>query len=198
MANRVFQLEVQGTLLSSYRENVLHFQSSGTNDNDTLAAAESLVNGWHTAIRTLWLATLPATYSISRLAARRVGLKPSAVGRRFYGFGAQPGTRGSDATAEQTCPSVFLVPTMGVKSGGKIFWPAIPQGDIVQSALASSWQTVADSCIAAMISGFTNAGITWTLCVYSRKLNTISNVASHSYSAVIGFQGRRRKPVGAA
>jgi hypothetical protein len=197
MANRAFQLSVQGILNSSYRETVLHFQSTGTNDNDTLAAAESLCNGWHTAVRALWLATLPPTYFLVRLAARRVQLKPSATGCKYYGIGLDPGTRGADAGPQQTCPSIFLVPTMGVKSGGRIFWPSIPQGDLIQSALAAGWQTAVDAAIAAMVTGFTNAGITWTLCVFSRKLGTISNVASHNYSPVIGYQGRRRKPIGA-
>lgn len=197
MANRCFSLNIQGVLQSSYRETVLHFQSTGTNDNDTLAAAESLVNGWHTAIRALWLATLPPSYYLIRLEARRELLHPSAEGRKFYGVGADPGTRGSNATAQQLCPSIFLVPTMGVKSGGKIFWPAIPQGDLVQGSPATAWQTTVDAVLAAQISGFTNAGITWTQCILSRKLGTFSNISSHSYSPVVGFQSKRRKPVGA-
>jgi len=197
MANRAFAISIQGVLQASYRETVLHFQTTGSNDNDTLAATESLVNGWHTAVRALWLATLPPSYFLIRLEARRVGLKPSAEGRRYYGIGTQPGTRGLNGTGQQTCPSIFLVPTMGTKSGGRIYWPTIPQGDLIQSSYVAGWQTAVDAAIAAMVSGFTNAGITWTLCIYSRKLNSISNVASHQYSPVIGFQGKRRKPVGA-
>lgn len=196
MANRCFSLSIQGVLLNSYRENVLHFASTGTNDNDTLAAGESLINGWNTAVKTLWLATLPSAYQMIRQEARRVDLKPSFVSHKEFVAGTANGTRGSDATAQQLCPSVFMVPTMGVKSGGKIFWPCIPQGDIIQSALASAWQTAADAAVAAMITGFTNAGITWTLCVFSRKLKTIANIASHHWSPVVGFQGRRRLPVG--
>jgi len=196
MANRCFQLSVQGVLLNSYREITLHFASTGTNDNDTVAAGDSLINGWHTAIKTLFLATLPSSYMLQRLEARRVDLKPSFVSHKFYITGTGAGTRGSDATGQQICPSVFLVPTMGVKSGGKVFWPAIPQGDLVQNSLVGAWVTAADAAIAAMISGFTNGGMTWTMCVFSRKLGTIANIASHHWSPLIGFQSRRRKPVG--
>lgn len=197
MANRIFSLQIQGVLNASYRDTVLHFQSTGTNDNDTVAAGESLCNGWNTAIRALWLATLPGSYFLVRLQARREVLHPSAETCKYYGVGADPGTRGSTANAQQICPAVFLVPTMGVKSGGRIFWPCIPDGDIVQGVPVAGWQTAVDAVIAALVAGFTNAGITWTLAVFSRKLGTVSNVASHSMSPVVGFQGKRRKPVGA-
>jgi hypothetical protein len=197
VATRTYQLVVEGVQNTSYRACVLHFQSGGTNDNDTLAAAESLCAAWDASAKAQFLATLPPTYNLVRITARRVDLKPSATGCIFYGTGAAPGTRGSDCTGQQTCPSVFLVPTMGTKSGGRIFWPSIPQADIVSSSLAAAWQTVVNTVLATMISGITNAGITWTLGVYSRKLNLVSNVASHSFSPVVGFQGKRRKPVGA-
>jgi len=196
VANRCFQLSVQGVLLNSYREITTHFASTGTNDNDTVAAGDSLIAGWNTTIKTLFLATLPSSYMLQRLEARRVDLKPSFVSHKFYNTGTAAGSRGSDATGQQICPSAFLVPTMGVKSGGKIFWPAIPQSDVVQNSLVGAWVTAADAAIAAMITGFTNSGITWTMCVYSRKLNTIANIASHHWSPLIGFQSRRRKPVG--
>lgn len=197
MANRVYALNIEGIMAASYRQTVLHFQSTGTNDNDTLAAAESLCAGFNASCMTSFLATLPSQYMVVRLTARRVGLKPSATGCLYYGVGLKPGTRGSDCTAQQLCPSIFLVPTMGTKSGGKIFWPAVPQGDVVQNSPAAGWITVLNTAIAAMVSGFTNAGITWTLGIYSRKLNSVSNVTSHSMSPVLGFQSRRRKPVGA-
>jgi hypothetical protein len=197
VANRCFALTIEGCLFSSYRANVLHFQSTGTNDNDTVAAGESLINGFAGSPLTQYLATLPANYSTTRLTARRVDLKPSATTCKFFGFGTTLGTRGTDGTGQQTAPSVFLVPTMGTKSGGKIFWPTIPQADLVNNIPATAWQTLVNTFIASLISGFTNAGITWTLAVYSRKLNSIANVASHSFSPVVGFQGNRRKPVGA-
>lgn len=93
MANRCYALTIEGIELATYRANVLHFQSTGTNDNDTLAAAESLVSAWNASIKALWLATLPAEYSLFRLSARRVDLKPSAVGTLYFGKETQTGTR---------------------------------------------------------------------------------------------------------
>lgn len=197
MANRCYQLSVEGVLSASYRANILHFQSAGTVDTDTLAGAESLVNAFDASLKTKWLATLPATYSLVTLQARRVDLKPSATGYKTYGFGGAPGTRGSNGTGQQTCPSIFLIPTMGVKSGGRIFWPSIPDGDLVTSSYSAGWQTAVNSWFTTALAGITSGGITWTLCVYSRKLNLISSIASHTFSPVVGFQGRRRKPAGA-
>jgi hypothetical protein len=192
LANRCYALTIEATLNNVYRANVLHFQSTGTNDNDTLAAGESLVTGWGASIMASWLATLPPTYGLFRLSARRVDLKPSAVAHKYYGAGLQVGTLASDCTATQTCPTIFLVPTMGAFSGGKIFWPAIPQGYMTNSRPLTTWQTPVDACIAAMITGFTSSSINWTLCVFSKKHNTISSVISHSYSPFVGFLLKRR------
>lgn len=197
MANRCYRLAIQGLLNSSYRETDLSFQSGGTADNDTVAAGESLLSAFNSSLLTLWSLTLPASYNTMRLTARRQDLKPSATVCKYYGIGAQQGNRGSDGTGQQTCPSIFLVPTMGTKSGGKIFWPTIPQADLVQSVPTAGWQTAVNNFLAAAISGITAAGITWTLCIFSRKLHTMSSVVSHSFSPVVGFQSRRRKPAGA-
>jgi len=197
VAIRTYQLEIQGMLFTSYRETVLHFNSPDTNDNDTLAAGESLCAAFDSAAKAQFLATLPAQYSIVRLAARRVGLKPSATACMFYGAQTQTGTRATDGTGQQTCPSIFLVPTMGTKSGGRIFWPSIPQADLVQNSPSAAWQTVVDTVLATLIAGITSASMTWTLVVYSRKLNSTANITSHSFSPVVGFIGKRRKPIGA-
>lgn len=192
MANRCYSLTVRGLLQDQFRENVLHFQSTGTADNDTVAAGESLIAGWIASVKTAFLATLPAAYCLTRLSARRVDLKPSATTHTYFPYFTAPGTRATDGTAQQTCPTIFLIPTMGTFSGGKIFWPTVPQGDLVNNVLASAWQTVVNTCISAMTSGFTNAGITWTLAIFSRKHGTISNVVGHTYSPLVGFQVGRR------
>src|SRR6478736_2267922 len=133
MATETYELRIQGTLSASYREVVQHFSGNGVSATDTLAAAESLVAGWIAAAQTAFLLTLPATYSLNRLVARRATPKPSAQGITTYGSFSTVGTRGSNANQQQMCPSIFLVPQMGTKSGGKIFWPAVPAGDMVQS-----------------------------------------------------------------
>lgn len=197
MATEVYELRINGTLNASYRQTVLHFQGVGVSSGDTLAAAESLVTGWDANIKTSFLATLPGVYSLFDLQARRATPKPSAVGYKSYGPFATPGTGATNSTAQQTCPSIFLVPSMGTKSGGKIFWPAIPAGSLIDSAYQAAWMTAVNTCLAAMLAGFTTAGITWTHCIFSRKLQTAATITGHNFSPVIGFQGRRRKPAGA-
>lgn len=197
MATETYELSIQGINNASYRETVLHFSGVGVATGDTLAAAESLLNGWDATCSTAWLATLPASYQLVQIQARRVMPKSSATATKQFGVGTRPGTRGSNATGQQTCPSIFLVPAMGTKSGGRIFWPDVPQGDLNQSAYVAAWVTLINTALGLMITGFTNSAITWTLGVFSRKLGTFSNIASHSMSPVIGFQSKRRRPVGA-
>lgn len=197
MATEVYQLGVEGIVGTSYVECVLHFQGVGVSSGDTLAAGESLNLGFDASLRALWLATLPPNYLLTRLCSRRVSAVPSATAVESEVAGGYTGTRGTQSTGLQTCPSVFLVPTMGTKSGGKIFWPAIPQGDLNDSSYAAGWKTAVDAFIAAAVAGFTQAGITWTLCIWSRKHGSASTVAGHNFSPVIGFQGKRRKPAGA-
>lgn len=196
MANRCYQLTLEGLVQGSYKACVLHFQSTGTNDNDTLAGAESLVNGFNTSAVTNFLATQAATYFLTRLVARRVITKPSATACKQYLVGTQVGTRPNPSTALQTCPSVLLVPTMGVKSGGRIFLPSLSVGDLNANVYLTAYLTAVNTFINGLVSGFTNSGITWTLAIFSRKTGGISNVSSHSMSPVIGYVGKRRKPVG--
>jgi len=196
MATETYELRIQAADVASYRENVLHFSGVGVATNDTLAAAESLCTAFDGTWKSLWLATLPAQYYLVTIAARRVSPKPSAVGYITYGVGSTVGTRGSNAVAQQTCPSIFLVPTMGTKSGGKVFWPCIPAGDISSGAYSAGWKTAVDAFFTSTVAGVTVGGITWTQVIYSRKHNTSSVITGHSYSPVIGFIGKRRKPAG--
>lgn len=197
MATETYELSLSGTLNASYRETVMHFTGVGVASGDTLAAGESLILGFRTNLEALFLATLPASYFLILYQARRATPKPSAVAHTSYGAMSTPGTRGSNANAQQTCPSIFMVPPMGTKSGGRIFWPAIPNGDLVQSNYSAGWQTAVNAYFTAAIAGFTQSGITWTQAIYSRKLQTASTIVGHNFSPLVGFQGRRRKPVGA-
>jgi hypothetical protein len=86
---------------------------------------------------------------------------------------------------------------MGTKSGGKIFWPTISLGDIVNSSPISAWRTAVTAWLNAVKAGITNAGITWTLAIWSRKTQSTANVSIGQFSPLIGFQSNRRKPTGA-
>ena len=197
MATETYQLAIEGIAGTSYNQVIMHFTGVGVSSGDTLAAGESLNLGFDASLRALWLATLPPDYLLTMLASRRVSAVPSATAVESEVAGGYAGTLGTQCTALQTCPSVFLVPTMGTKSGGKIFWPCIPQGQLIDSVYQAAWKTAVDAFIAAAVAGFTQAGITWTLAIWSRKTQSASTVAGHNFSPVIGFQGKRRKPAGA-
>src|SRR5215471_14675486 len=125
MSNTIHQLSIDGVDIASYRSTVLYFLATGANDNDTLSSTEALVNGWVASLQNLWLGTLPSSYNITQLRARRSAFKPSYVAHKKYNVGNLPGTRSGSSTSQQLNPVLFLVPTMGTKSGGKIFWPSI-------------------------------------------------------------------------
>lgn len=192
MANEVYQLKIIGGLNGQYRENVLSFEGLGVDTNDTMKAGNDLIGAWNTHLAALWLAMLPPTYMIERYEVRRIQLKPSAVAKVQKQYGSTPGTRGTNATAQQTCPMVFLIPAMGTKSGGKIFLPAVPQSDIINSAYAAGWITVVNAFFTAAIGSNAGSLYAWNLGVWSRKLRTFSNVLSYHLSPAIGFIHRRK------
>lgn len=197
MATEVYELKIDGVLNASYRQTVLHFQGVGTNANDTNAGGLSLTSGFVANLQNLFLLTLPASYSLTRLNARRAIPTPSNVVQVSNGVGNIVGTRGSNATSQQMCPSLFLVPAMGTKSGGKIFWPACPQGDMNQSIPSTAWQTAISNFMTPAIAGFTTSGITWTLVIYSKKHTSTAGITGFQFSPFVGFKNKRRKPVGA-
>lgn len=197
MAIETFELRIEGVLGASYRETVLHFSGNGTAAGDTLASADSLVAGWIANCQPAFLLTLPASYSLVQLTARRATPKPSGQSVTNNGLGNVVGTRGSNATSQQMCPSIFLIPAMGTKSGGKIFWPACPQGDMNQSIPSAGWQTAIGNYFTAATTPFTNAGITWHQVIYSKKVGSTSDIQSHQFSPFVGYMLKRRKPAGA-
>lgn len=197
MATTVHELVIDGVDQSSYRSTVLHFLGTGVVDTDTVASTESLIAGWRAALENLWLGSLPASYFLMQYRARRNAFKPSYVAHSKFQYGQLAGTRSGTSTSQNLCPVLFLIPQMGFKSGGKIFWPSVLTSDYVQNAPAAGWKTAVLSFVTAALAGFTNAGITWSWVVFSRKHGTYSQVTQTGFSPVIGYQGRRRTPTGA-
>lgn len=196
MATETYELRVHGMNDFSYRETVLHFSGVGVASADTLAAGESLISGWIANLETLWLATLPDSYSVIEYQARRTTPKPSAVAQQNFTMQAVPGVRTGPSIGQQLCPVMFLIPTMGTKSGGKIFWPAMAKGDVVTNAYLAAWKTAASNWFVAAKAGFTQSGITWTIVIFSRKLQTTSVATNAVFSPVFGFLEARRVPPG--
>lgn len=196
MATETYLLSIQGSLQGQYRENVIAFQSAGLGANQTLDNAGNLINAFIAHGQTPWLATQPVSYSLDLLSARRAFPKPSATAYVQYQAFTVPGTRGNSATSYNLCPSVFLVPPMGTKTGGRIFMPAIAQADISNNSYAGGYVTAIANLMAAFIGGMAGSGSNWQLCVFSRKNVSASLVSSYTLSTRIGFQSKRRRPVG--
>ncbi len=196
MATENYLLSIQGDVNGQYNECILCLQSSGLSSVDTLGEGGDLINAFIAHGQAAWLNMLPATYSLMSLSARRAFPKPSAQAHTQNQAFAVIGTRGTSATTYNVCPSVFLIPQMGVKSGGRVFLPCVPQGDIVNGAYVAGYRTAIDTFFGTAITGWAGSGTNWQLAVFSRKNVSASIVASFGPSSRIGFQGRRRKPQG--
>lgn len=195
MATETYELVVQGVVQQERSEVVMHFESDNVVANETFTNATSLVTSWRTNVIAAFLNCLPNAYILERLAARRAHPKPSAVAHWQYDYGAQQGAIGANVVGDQVCPSIFLVPPMGTKSGGRIFMPCVDITSVFNNQYAAGYVTLINSFMALQTANFGVSGVHWQQVVYSRKLNTSSHVLSWNLSSRIGFQKRRRSPV---
>ncbi len=198
MATENYLLSIQGSIAGQFNECVLCFQSAGLSSVDTLGEGGDLINSFIAHAQAKWLAMLPGSYNLDLLSARRAFPKPSANAMVQNQAFSVTGTRGASATTYNCCPSIFLIPQMGVKSGGRVFLPGVAQGDIINNAYLAAYRTAIDTFFIQCIAGLAGSGTNWQLAVFSRKTASASLVASYGPSTRIGFQGRRRKPVGSA
>lgn len=196
MATELYELSVEGIHNGQFVENVMHFVGDNLTANDTWESGYDLLHSWETNIVSLWQACLPQSYQVTRTTARRILVKPSVVAHTQYQMGDLPGTGATDAASYQLCPSVFLVPPLGVKSGGRVFMPAISVVDINGNVYASGYVANINALFTAMTANFGTGSITWQMAILSRKLGTYALVKAWGLSPVIGFQSRRRKAVG--
>jgi hypothetical protein len=165
---------------------------------NTLDNGTDLINAFVAHGQALWLAMLPGSYFLDVVTARRAFPKPSAVAHLQNQAFAVSGTRAGTSTAYNLCPSIFLIPPMGTKSGGRVFLPAVAQGDIINNSFLAAYRTAIDNFFGTMISGMAGSGTNWKLAIFSRKLVSASLVASFGPSSRLGYQSRRRRPVGSA
>jgi hypothetical protein len=194
MATETYELRIAGNVQGQYNEVVSHWQGSGLTADDTFGSGVSLTGGWVANLQTLWLALFPGSYFLNFIVSRRVILKPSVRVFGQYQAFAAAGTRGATATSWNLCPSTFLIPPMGVKSGGKCFLPCVAQADIVNNQYIAGYKTAHAAYFNAAITGFTTSGINWKLAILSRRLNVSHLVNNISLSERIGFQSKRRYP----
>lgn len=196
MATENYSLSIQGQVSNSYNECVLTFQSAGLSSTDTLDAGDDLIAAFRSHAEGEWLDCLPVSYQLGVYQARRLFPKPSAQAHHQYQPQTQMGTAGSTATAYNLCPSVFLVPPMGIPSGGRIFMPAVSQGDVVNNGYDAGYITRIDAFMTAVTNGMAGSGTNWKLGIYSRKNVSVALVQTWVLSPRLGFQGKRRQPSG--
>jgi hypothetical protein len=197
MPDELHRVEIKGNLNGQFRENVMHWKIIGATNDTPFQNSNALVQFLHTTIKPLFLACLPPDYCIDAIFARRLGPTGGPYASVDYGFQVQPGTRGAQATSEQLCPCITMIPGMGIKSAGRIFMPAVADTDYNLNVAANTYVTAINALMAGMVAGGSVAGGTAQICIFSRKLNISYLVSAYNLSPVIGYQRRRARPVGA-
>lgn len=196
MPDELYKVEIRGQLAGQYRENVMYWKIAGATSDTPYVNAESLLAFIDSTVKPKWLLTLPDDYILEAILARRVKPTTGAYAAVDYQPLSTPGTRTGPAVSESLCPCITLIPPMGVKSGGKIFLPAVAKTDINLNVPIAGYLTAITNLMNTMITGGSAAGGTATIAIYSRKLDTYSLVSSYHLSPVLGYQRRRAHPVG--
>lgn len=196
MATGLYRLDIRGNLAGQYRENVLHFQGTGITPIAPWTDAKEVLVSFDANYLASWLGVLPPDYQVDALVCRQVGPIPGSYSIFDYVDGEQVGQRGAEAASEQLCPCVTLIPTLGVKSAGRVFLPAVDKSDIQANVPTGGYKTAVTNLFNALIAGNSFLGGNLALCIYSRKLNTASAISTFQLSPVLGYQRRRATPVG--
>lgn len=196
MANATYLLSIIGTCGGEFCENVMAFQGDLADGSNTYAESQDLVEAFQNAEEVPWLACLPATYQLRRYEARIA--EPAKNSNRYHRDRTPDnkiGTAGSAAQSDNLCPSISLIPPMGIKSAGRVFMPSIDKTSIANNQYTSGYIADLHNVFDDMIAGFTASTITWKLAIFSRKTGTSSRAQATVISPAIGFQGKRRKPL---
>jgi len=197
MAIGLYRTEWRGSLRGQFRENVIHYRLNpdpGTNGFDT---ANDLLIALNSTFISLWLDMLPPDYVLSAILARQIGPVGGNYATIDYEEGTQPGTRGTEAASQQLCPCITLIPGIGIKSAGRIFLPAVDKADYSMNSPSVGFGIAVNAFMTPSIAGFSVAGGTASIAIFSRKLNTSNEVVTYHLSPVIGYQRKRARPIGA-
>jgi hypothetical protein len=195
MATETYELQIQGVQQQERNVVVMHFESDNVTANETFSNGTSLITSWVTNVMTDFLLALPNSYWLDRITARRAHPKPSAVAHRQFDNNTVAGGIAGTVVGDQTCPSIFLVPPMGTKSGGRIFMPCVDVTSVIGNQYQAGYVSAINTFMADQTTNFGVSGIHWQQVVYSRKNNTSAHVLSWVLSNRIGYQKRRRSPV---
>lgn len=195
MATENYLLSIQGTQLQSYVENVLCFQSTGLSSTDTLDTGNDLITAFRTHAESLWQAVTSISYQVTLYSARRAFPAPSGTAYQQLN---QVEVVGSAAAPMgiNVCPAVHLIPPMGTKTGGRAFMPPIGIDAVQGNAYVAAYSANITALFTQLITGLAGSGTNWKLAIFSRKNTSASLALNFGLSPRIGFQSRRRKPVG--
>ena len=194
MATELYQLQVEGTHTSEYWLNVMYFVGENLNAGDVIHNAKDLLSNWETNALGPFLDLLPQTCYVGRLMAKRQDVAGGIDVITQYDYQAQQGTVSGEASSQQLCPIVRLIPPMGTKSAGRFFLPAIAEGDIEANTPGAGWLSRLSTLMSIVLGGMNDGAITWTQAVFSRKNNSYQKALDYDTSPIIGWQSRRRKP----
>lgn len=194
MSTELYVLEIHGTHTSEYWQNNIYFEGENLSAGDVIVNARDLISNWLANAQSHYLDLLPSTVALERLVARRVDVAGGISIVHQFQFFDIVGTVAGGASSYQLCPIVRLIPPNGVKSAGRFFLPAIAESQIANNVPSGAWISSLAALMGVLLAGMNDGAITWTIAVYSRKLNQFHKAADYDTSPIIGWQSRRRKP----
>lgn len=194
MASELYQLRISGNHTSEYWENVLYFQGDNLSAGDVIHNARDLLSNWANNARDPFMNMLPSTVYCNREVAKRQDDAGGIEVVNQYDYQANQGTVSGEASSQQLCPIVRLIPPMGTKSAGRFFLPAIAEGQVEANTPSSTWLSNLSTLMSILLGGMNDGAITWTIAVFSRKNNSHQKALDYDTSPIIGWQSRRRKP----
>lgn len=192
MATEVWELRISGYSGPEPNQSVQHFISDNVSVGDSAHDGYQLIASWTANVLPKWKALCASDYYVDNLEARRVIPKFSAVAHNRLPFRTVPGTFAGTSIANQVCPSIFLIPPMGIKSGGRIYLPSCPRNFILNNTHSAAAITALTNWGNVVTANFGTGALHWQQAIYSKKLNSASLVQAWKYSPIIGFQNRRR------
>lgn len=197
MAIGLYRSEWKGNLGGQFRENVIYWRLNPDPGGNGFDTANDLVTALNSTFKSLWLGMLPPDYTLDAIMVRQAGPLTASYASVDYAPVTEVGALGGGSTAQQLCPCVTLIPPMGVKSAGRVFLPAVANTMMNLNVPAPAYLTAIGAFFNPAIAGFSVSGGTASIAIYSRKLNTSSEVSTFNLSPVIGYQRRRARPIGA-
>jgi len=194
MASALYLLKIHGDHSGQHSEVNLHFIGDNLTVGNVFINAMDLIESFATGALADFLACVPTTYQVERLSA--IAILPQGGVERTQEFqdGDMPGQAAGHAASNQLCPVIRLIPPTGTKSAGRFFMPCISEGDINANVPQAGWLSNINGFVNNIMPLAGTSSITWTVAVYSRKLNTYVAANAYDTSSIVGVQRRRARP----